>query len=117
MAKSSSTCRSAPVLAASGGGPGGEILRKSGAVDVLSPGKPGLPLPFPDGGADVVVGAMPTGAVGDDRQRATLLSDIRRIMRPDGMCILRATALALEGVAVGGSLRAADARTIAPKSM
>jgi regulator of replication initiation timing/SAM-dependent methyltransferase len=90
----------------SGGGPGGEILRKSGAVDVLSPGKPGLPLPFPDGGADVVVGAMPTSAVGDDRQRATLLSDIRRIMRPDGMCILRATALALEGVAVGGSLRA-----------
>jgi SAM-dependent methyltransferase len=89
-----------------GGGPGGEILRKAGAVDVLSPGKPGLPLPFPDGGADVVIGSVATTALGDDRRRAALFSEIRRIMRPDGMCILRATALALEGLAVGGSLRA-----------
>jgi len=88
----------------SGGGPGGEILRKAGAVDVLAPGKPELPLPFPDGGADLVIGAIPATAIGDDRQRTALFSEIRRILRPDGMCILRATSLALDGVAGGGSL-------------
>ncbi len=90
----------------SGGGPGGEVLRKAGAVDVLSPGNPRLPLPFPDGGADLVIGAIPAPALGDDRQRAALLDEVRRILRPDGMCILRATSLALDGLAVGGSLRA-----------
>jgi hypothetical protein len=90
----------------SGGGPGGEILRKAGAVDVLLPSRPALPLPFPDGGADLVIGSLEREVLEDDRQRAAVVKEVRRIMRADGMCILRTTASALEGLAVGGSLRA-----------
>lgn len=90
-----------------GGGPGGEILRKAGAVEVLAPAQSGLPLPFRDGGADVVLGSLAATAVADDGRRAALLREIHRIMRPQGLCILRAMASALESVAVDGSLRAA----------
>ncbi len=89
-----------------GGGPGAEMLRKAGAVDVLSPGRPGLPLPFPDGGADLVICALATAEVTNDRQRAALFAEIRRVLRRDGMCVVRAVASALENAAVGVSLRA-----------
>jgi len=89
-----------------GGGPGAEMLRKAGAVDVLSPARPGLPLPFPDGGADVVICALAAAEVTDDRQRAALFAEIRRVLRRDGMCVVRAVASALENAAVGVSLRA-----------
>ena len=82
------------------------MLRKAGAVDVLSPGRAGLPLPFPDGGADLVICALATAEVTDDRQRAALFAEIRRVLRRDGMCVVRAVASALENAAVGVSLRA-----------
>jgi SAM-dependent methyltransferase len=89
-----------------GGGPGAEMLRKAGAVDVLSPARPGLPLPFPDGGADLLICALAADEVSDDRRRAVLFSEIRRVLRRDGMCVVRAVASSLENAAVGVSLRA-----------
>jgi len=89
-----------------GGGPGAEMLRKAGAVDVLFPARPGLPLPFPDGGADLVICALTAAEVTDDRQRAALFAEIRRVLRRDGMCVVRAVAAALENAAVGVSLLA-----------
>jgi SAM-dependent methyltransferase len=87
-------------------GPGGEMLRKAGAVDVLSPTRPGLPLPFPDGGADLVICALAEAEVADDRRRAALFAEIHRVLRRDGMCVVRTVATALENAAVGVSLRA-----------
>jgi SAM-dependent methyltransferase len=89
-----------------GGGPGAEILRKAGAVDVLFPARPDLPLPFPDGGADLVICALTAAEVTVDSQRAALFSEIHRVLRRDGMCVLRVLATALENAAVGVSLRA-----------
>ena len=87
-------------------GPGGEMLRKAGAVDVLAPARPGLPLPFPDGGADLVICGLAQAEVADDRRRAALFAEIHRVLRSDGMCVVRAVASALENAAVGVSLRA-----------
>ena len=93
-------------LSAGGGGPGAEMLRKAGALDVLSPARPGLPLPFSDGGADLVICALAAAEVADDRLRAAHFAEIRRVLRRDGMCVVRAVATSLENAAVGGSLRA-----------
>lgn len=89
------------------GGPGSELLRRSGAVDVLSTDKAALPLPFPDGGADVVICALAAAETADDARRTALLVDIRRILRREGMCIVRVVAQAFEAAAAGVSLRAA----------
>jgi SAM-dependent methyltransferase len=88
------------------GGPGAEMLRKAGAVDVLFPARSGLPLPFPDGGADLVICALTAPEVAVDSQRAALFAEIRRVLRRDGMCVVRVVATALENAAVGVSLRA-----------
>jgi hypothetical protein len=90
-----------------GGGPGSELLRRSGAVQVLSPERPGLPLPFPDGGADLVICALAADDLADDVRRAALMVEIRRILRGEGMCIVRVVAQGLWGAAAGSSLRAA----------
>jgi SAM-dependent methyltransferase len=90
-----------------GGGPGSELLRRSGAVEVLSPERTGLPLPFPDGGADVVIGALTSAELVGDANRAAFLTEIRRVLRQDGMCILRVVAQTLATLAAGVSLRAA----------
>jgi len=87
-----------------GGGPGPEFLRRSGAVEVLSPEKAGLPLPFHDGGADLVVCALGATEIEDEARRAALLVDLRRILREDGMCIVRVVAQALQTAAAGISL-------------
>jgi hypothetical protein len=76
-------------------------------VDVLSPARAGLPLPFPDGGADVVICALTPAEVVDDGRRAALLAEIHRILRHDGMCIVRVVAQALQAAAAGISSRAA----------
>jgi SAM-dependent methyltransferase/regulator of replication initiation timing len=89
-----------------GGGPGAEMLRKAGAVEVLFPARLGLPLPFPAGGADLAICALTAAEVADDRQRAALFAEIHRVLRRDGMCVVRALATALESAAVGVSLRA-----------
>ena len=88
------------------GGPGAEMLRKAGAVEVLSPAGPGLPLPYPDGGADLVICPLTEAEVADDRLRASIFSEIHRILRRDGMCVVRSEAAALEKAAVGVSQRA-----------
>jgi len=90
-----------------GGGPGSELLRRSGAVEVLSPEKAGLPLPFPDGGADVVICALDIAEITDDARRAAFLTEIHRILRPEGTCIVRVVAQTLATAAPGISLRAA----------
>jgi hypothetical protein len=90
-----------------GGGPGAEFLRRSGAVEVLAPEKAGLPLPFSDGGADVVICAMGDAELTDDAQRAALLGDVHRILRNDGMCIVRVVAQALQAAVEDVSPRAA----------
>jgi len=88
------------------GGPGAEMLRKAGALEVLSPAGPGLPLPFPDGGADLVICPLTEAEVADDRRRASIFGEIHRILRRDGMCVVRSEAAALEKAAVGVSQRA-----------
>jgi SAM-dependent methyltransferase len=88
-------------------GPGAELLRKAGAIEVFSPGKAGLPLPFPSGGADVVLFGLPESAVVDDVQRAALMAEIRRVLRPEALCVVRVVAAALEKAAVEVPLRAA----------
>jgi SAM-dependent methyltransferase len=90
-----------------GGGPGLELLRRSGAFEVFSPEKAGLPLPFPDGGADVVICALEAAEIADDARRSAFLTEIHRILRPDGMCIVRVVAQTLAASATGISLRAA----------
>jgi regulator of replication initiation timing len=48
-----------------------------------------------------------TGAeLADDAQRVAFLKEIRRVLRPDGMCILRVVAQALAAAAAGTSSRA-----------
>jgi SAM-dependent methyltransferase len=90
-----------------GGGPGSELLRRSGAFEVFSPEKAGLPLPFPDGGADVVICALEAAEITDDARRSAFLTEIHRILRPDGMCIVRVVAQTLATAVTGTSLRAA----------
>lgn len=92
---------------AGAGGPGAELLRRAGAMEVLSPATAGLPLPFPSGGVDVVVCGLSPAEVEDDARRSALLGEARRVLRRDGMLVLRVVASDLEKVARGVSLRAA----------
>jgi SAM-dependent methyltransferase len=89
------------------GGPGPELLRRAGAVEVLSPATSELPLPFPGAGVDVVVCSLGPAEVREDARRSALLAEVRRVLRPSGMVVLRVVARLLEEVAVGVSLRAA----------
>ena len=90
-----------------GGGPGPELLRRAGAVEVFSPGRAGLPLPFPSGGADLVLCGLPETAVVAEDQRAALLAEVHRVLRRDGMCAIRVVASSLANLAMGVTLRAA----------
>jgi len=89
-----------------GGGPGAEILRKAGAVQVLFARSEALPLPYPDAAADVVLCPLSAAAAADDGARAALFAEIRRILRPDGMCVARVLASTLASRATGTSARA-----------
>jgi SAM-dependent methyltransferase len=92
---------------AGAGGPGPELLRRAGAMEVLSPCDAGLPLPFPGAGVDLVVCGLGTAEVEDEGRRAALFGEIGRVLRRDGMAVVRVVAHVLEKVAVGVSLRAA----------
>jgi SAM-dependent methyltransferase len=94
------------VVDLSGGGPGAELLRRAGAVQVLSVVSSGLPLPFPNAAADVVIGALSDAMAADDRERANFFAEIRRILRPEGMCLVRVAASVLARIAAGASARA-----------
>jgi SAM-dependent methyltransferase len=91
---------------AGGGGPGPELLRRAGAMEVLSPPVAGLPLPFPDAGVDVVICGLGAAEIEDDARRSALFSEVKRVLRRDGIAIVRVVAHVLEKVAVGVSLRA-----------
>jgi SAM-dependent methyltransferase len=91
---------------AGGSGPGPELLRRAGAMEVLSPPAAGLPLPFPDAGVDVVVCGLGVAEVEDDVRRSALFSEVKRVLRRDGIVVVRVVARVLEKVAVGVSLRA-----------
>lgn len=90
-----------------GSGPGPELLRRAGAMEVLSPPTAGLPLPFPDAGVDVVICGLDGADVEDDARRSALFAEVKRVLRRDGVVIARVVARVLEKVAVGVSLRAA----------
>jgi SAM-dependent methyltransferase len=92
---------------AAGGGPGPELLRRAGAMEVLSSAGATLPLPFPDAGVDVLICGMGTAEMSDEGRRAALLAEIRRVLRRDGMAVVRVVASVLETVAAGVSPRAA----------
>jgi hypothetical protein len=92
---------------AGAGGPGPELLRRAGAMDVLSPTAAALPLPYPDAGVDLVVCGLGAAEVEDDRRRSAFFAEIRRILRRDGMAVVRVVARVLDSVAIGVSLRAA----------
>jgi hypothetical protein len=90
-----------------GGGPGPELLRRAGAMEVLSPDATGLPLPFPSSGVDLVICGLGAAEVADDAKRLALFAEIRRVLRREGMAVVRVVANVLEKAAVGISLRAA----------
>jgi hypothetical protein len=92
-----------------GGGPGPELLRRAGAMEVLSPAASGLPLPFPNEGVDLVICGLGAAEVADDARRSALFAEIRRVLRREGIAVVRVVADVLEKVAVGVSLRAAFA--------
>ena len=94
-------------LAAGGGGPGPDLLRRAGAMEVLSPGAATVPLPYPDAGVDLLICGLGPVEMTEDGQRVALLAEIRRVLKPDGMAVVRVLASVLETVAQGGSLRAA----------
>jgi SAM-dependent methyltransferase len=93
-------------------GPGAELLRQAGAVEVLSPARPGLPLPYPSGGVDLVIGGLGASEIFDDGARSALFAEIRRILRPDGVCVIRVVADVLQRIATGITLRSALADVV-----
>jgi len=76
-------------------------------MEVLSPDTSGLPLPFPAAGVDLLIGGFGAAEVRDEARRSALFAEIRRVLRREGMAVLRVVASVLEEVAVGVSLRAA----------
>jgi hypothetical protein len=93
-------------LAAGGDGPGPELLRRAGAMEVLSSAGATPPLPFPDSGVDVLICGMGAAEAADEGRRSALFAEIRRVLRRDGMAVVRVVASVLETIALGGSLRA-----------
>jgi hypothetical protein len=94
-------------LASRGDGPGPELLRRAGAMEVLAPAEPKLPLSFPDAGVDLVICGLGATEFADESKRTALLAEVRRVLRGDGMAAVRVLASVLEEAVVGSSLRAA----------
>ena len=92
---------------AAGGGPGPELLRRAGAMEVLAADGAVLPLPFPSAGVDLLICDLGASEVVDETRRAAFFAEIHRVLRRDGMAVMRVVAGILEKVAVGVSLRAA----------
>lgn len=95
-------------LAPTAGGPGLEFLRRAGAVDVVSCVPSGPSLPFPDAGVDIVLCGL--SAFRSDEERGVWLAELRRVLRPDGYCVLRiATAALRDHAQAGAGMRTACA--------
>ena len=88
-------------IAPTAGGPGLEFLRRAGAVDVSSCVPDGPSLPVPDAGMDIVLCGLPAGC--SDEERGVWLAELRRVLRPDGFCVLRLSTAALRDHAQAGA--------------
>ena len=89
--------------ATSGGGPGPECLRRAGAADVISCTPTGPSLPAADAGVDLVLCGLSLSVVRSDTECAFWLSEIRRVLRPGGFCVLRLAAAAFREDAQAGA--------------
>jgi len=95
-------------IATSVGGPGPECLRRAGAAEVISCAPSGPSLPAPDAAVDIVLCGLSLSAVRSDEERGAWLTEIRRVLRPDGFCMLRLAATAFrEDAQAGAGMRAA----------
>lgn len=88
-------------------GPGGEILRRAGAAEVLLPERPGLPLPYSTAGVDFVICGLGTAEIVEEARRSSLFAEVRRILRPEGVAVVRVVAGVLARAAAEVTPRAA----------
>jgi len=89
-------------VATSVGGPGPECLRRAGAADVISCIPTGPSLPASDAGVDMVLCGLALPVVRSDAERGVWLAEIRRVLRPGGLCVLRVAAAAFRDDAQAG---------------
>jgi regulator of replication initiation timing len=93
---------------ASAGGPGVEYLRRAGAAAVIACLPTGPSLPISDAEMDVVLCGLSLYVVRSDEERAAWLKEIRRVLHPEGLCVLRLASAALrEDAQSGAGVRAA----------
>ena len=84
------------------GGPGPECLRRAGAAEVISCTPTGPSLPAADAGVDIVLCGLSVPVVRSDADRAVWLAEIRRVLQPGGLCVLRLAAAAFREDAQAG---------------
>jgi regulator of replication initiation timing len=82
-------------------GSGSAVLRHAGAADVVVCVPDGPGLPAPDAAVDVVLCGL--SQVGSDAEQGAWMAEIRRVLQPDGFCVLRLSAAAFRGDAQGGA--------------
>jgi len=92
---------------AGGGGPGPELLRRAGAMEVFSPESADLPLPYPDASVDLLICGMGSAEVEDDARRSAFLAEARRVLRREAIAVIRVVAEVLQKAVTGVSSRAA----------
>jgi regulator of replication initiation timing len=88
-------------VATSVGGPGPECLRRAGAAEVISCAPTGPSFSVPDAGVDIVLCGLPV--IRSDADRGLWMAEIRRVLRPEGFCVLRLAAAALRDHAQAGA--------------
>jgi hypothetical protein len=89
-------------VATSLAGPGPGCLRRAGAAEVISFVPTGPSFPVPDAGMDIVLCGLPP--IRSDADRGVWMAEIRRVLRPEGFCVLRlAAATALQAHAQAGA--------------
>jgi DNA repair exonuclease SbcCD ATPase subunit len=90
------------------GGPRAQTLRRAGATEVVSCAPEGLRVPAPDASADVVLCGLAAELLVVDARLNAWLDEIRRVLRPNGFCVLHMPSAALqrEGQSTRGPLSA-----------
>jgi hypothetical protein len=66
-----------------------ERLARAGAREVINGEGPGPALALPDGAVDVVLCVARLAALDSDLDRHRWLAELRRVVRPDGFCLVR----------------------------
>ncbi len=84
-----------------GGGPGLEFLRRAGAAEMISCVPHGPSLSVPEPGADIVLCGL--SASWSDEERGVWLAELRRVLRPEGFCVLRLATVGLRDHARAGA--------------